>query len=118
MNMNTEWNEEPMGEPTLTDEEKAKQLEAMQREAAYRQRLQENALRSQRTRGTGFRPTSPMRLQDIPGLQSKHLHGMADAATRAIASENARRVKIAQDERKRQHERDMLILRLQAEQGG
>jgi hypothetical protein len=118
MNINTEWNEEPtenldQAELDRLAEEERKRLDILQRRQA-------NAVRQQQTRrqpsrrpsralpGVGFASTGP-------GGQASALNNMIRQVNSGFATENNRRVKVAQAERERQHEIDLLLLRLAAE---
>jgi hypothetical protein len=119
MNINTEWNEEPAENPEqaevdrLAEEERRRRLDILQRQQANAVRQQQGRRRpagrpSRALPGVGFASTGP-------GGQASALNSMVRQVNSGFATENNRRVKVAQAERERQHEIDLLLLRLAAE---
>jgi len=83
-------------------------------------RIQENALRQQRNRGRSYTPSMNPIAQDFatamgPAAQARTLGGMANTAMAAHAKEMDARRSSFREARRLAHERDMLLLRLQAE---
>jgi hypothetical protein len=89
-----------------------------------RARMQENALRqqSQRSAPRQQKPINDMyqgfMQQYGPAAQARSLQGMANTTMDAIAAENTARRSSFREARRLAHERDMLLLRLQAEREG
>ena len=111
-----EWNEEPEDE----GDDRAAPLGRQPRQRAPRNpRIAENARRQQSARGRGRAPgglmVNPMMGLASPGEQAYHLQNMANAALGAHSKEMDGRRASFREARRLQHEKDMLLMRLQAE---
>lgn len=114
MNNNMLFNEEPDGDPNQAELDRLAEEE--RKRLMVGQRRQENAIRMQRERRPKVVHTlNPMAGLAGPSEQAAVLNQMTRATMSGFANENARRVRLAQDERERQHEIDLLLLRLDAE---
>lgn len=116
-----EWNEEPMGD----EGDRAAPLTPVQRRrvanVAAREQQRQNAIRQQRQLQAAEQDQQYMigihPAFQIPGpaQQSRHLQAMADQAAGAISKEMDARRASFREARRLRHEKDMLLLRLQAE---
>lgn len=98
------------------DEREAAQEAERQQRAAMREQLRQQALRQRTELAMRAMPASNPAFQIAgPAQQFSHLQGMAGQVMGAVAKENDRRVEVAQAQWDRQHELDMLLARLQAE---
>lgn len=111
-----EWNEEPMGE----DDDRAVPMGRRPRQRRQgNPMVAENARRQQEARMAGGSPMAmpfnPMMGLASPADQARTLQGMANTVMAAHSKEMDGRRASFREARRLQHERDMLLLRLQAE---